>query len=134
MNSSIQSTFDAYPTHVMDKLVELRGLIFDIAKENALGDIEESLKWGQPSYHVNGGSPIRIDWSSKRPNHVSIYFHCQTKLVDTFRELFSDALELHGNREISLQLDTPLPLNEIHQCLELALTYKSIKHLPLLGK
>jgi len=134
MERIIKDKLDSYPVHVKEQILTLRQLIFSLAQEHNAGPVTESLKWGQLSYHVKSGSPIRIDWSSKRPSHYSIYFHCQTKLVATFRELFSSVLELHGDREIALPLAIPLPLNEIRQCIVLALTYKSIKHLPLLGK
>ena len=107
--------------------------IQDVAKENDLGPVTESIKWGQASYSVKNGSPIRLGWSEKTPNYVSIYFHCQSRLVSTFRELYSNELEYVGNREVRLAVDTPLPEAVLKHCIEMALKYHTIKHLPLLG-
>jgi hypothetical protein len=82
---------------------------------------------------VKGGSTVRFDWKERTPQHYFIFFNCKTKLVDTFRELYSDDLEFEGNRAIVLTLSDPIPRAILQHCIELSLTYKSIKHLPLLG-
>jgi hypothetical protein len=113
--------------------LHIRTLILDIAQQQNLGDVEESLKWGEPSYLVNGGSTVRFDWKPKYPDQYCIYFNCQTKLVDTFRELHSDELTFEGNRAIVLNVNKAFPHIPISQCIELSLRYKKIKHLPMLG-
>ncbi|KZN45424.1 DUF1801 domain-containing protein [Pseudoalteromonas luteoviolacea] len=133
MDKAVKACWQQYPEHVRARLELLRGLVFQVANELDLGDVEESLKWGEPSYKVKVGSPVRIDWKPKTPNNYFLYFHCQTKLVDTFRVLYSEALEFNGNRAIVLSLAEPLPKAIIKHCLELALTYQQRKHLPLLG-
>jgi hypothetical protein len=74
-----------------------------------------------------------MDWKAKYPNRYFLFFHCQTKLVDTFRELYSDTLEFEGNRAIVLYVDKKLPERVIRHCIEMAMNYKKITHLPLLG-
>ncbi|MEZ8661003.1 DUF1801 domain-containing protein [Vibrio cyclitrophicus] len=133
MDKAIKTHFDEYPDDVRGRLEELRSLIFELSSDLGLGDVEESLKWGEPSYSVKTGSPIRIDWKLKSPNNYFLFFNCQTKLVDTFRELHDGTLAFQGNRSIILNLTEPLPKASIKQCLELALTYQQRKHLPLLG-
>ncbi|ERM60854.1 DUF1801 domain-containing protein [Vibrio cyclitrophicus] len=133
MDKAIKTHFDEYPVDVRGRLEELRSLIFELSSDLGLGDVEESLKWGEPSYSVKTGSPIRIDWKLKSPNNYFLFFNCQTKLVDTFRELHDGTLAFQGNRSIILNLTEPLPKAPIKQCLELALTYQQRKHLPLLG-
>lgn len=133
METGIQNKFDNYPNHVQPLLLQIRSLVIDIAKKHNLGNVEESLKWDEPSYLVNTGSAIRIDWKPKSPEHYFIFFNCNTKLVDTFRELHSNALQFQGNRAIVLSIHKPLPIETIRQCLTLAMNYKTIKHLPLLG-
>ncbi|WP_242014604.1 DUF1801 domain-containing protein [Vibrio alginolyticus] len=115
------------------RIEELRNTVLTIASELKLGEVEESLKWGEPSYSVKTGSPVRMDWKQKTPSRYYLFFNCQTKLVDTFRELYSDSLEFQGNRAIILSLSAPLPEASIKTCLELALTYQKRKNLPLLG-
>ena len=133
MNKAVQIRFDEYPENARIRLEELRSLVFRIAVELELGSVQESLKWGEPSYSVKVGSPLRMDWKPSSPDHYYLFFHCQTKLVDTFRELYGDVLEFQGNRAIVLSLFAPLPEATIKHCLELALTYHQRKHLPLLG-
>lgn len=133
MDKAIKDRFDEYPEHARVRLEELRHFVLSVASELELGDIEESVKWGEPSYSAKTGSPLRMDWKLKSPNQYYLFFNCQTKLIDTFRELYGDVLEFQGNRAIVLSLSAPLPTTPLKHCLELALTYHQRKHLPLLG-
>jgi hypothetical protein len=56
------------------------------------------------------------------PGQYAVYFHCQTDLVETFRELYP-GLSYSGNRAILLDADKKLPEVELRHCLALALTY-----------
>jgi hypothetical protein len=133
MHNQISEKWSHYPEDAQTVLQALRLLIFDIAKKHQLGAVTEELKWGQASFRVESGSPVRMDWAPEDDQHCCLYFHCQTKLVDTFRELYSDSLNFAGNRAIVLPLNQPLPHSVVSHCLLLALTYKRVKHLPLLG-
>ncbi|MCE2570507.1 DUF1801 domain-containing protein [Motilimonas eburnea] len=133
MNPVVKAHFATYPDHVSAPLVKMRALIFALAEQLTAEPVEESLKWGEPSYRVKTGSPVRIDWKPNTPDHYYLFFHCQTKLVDTFRELYGEQLRFEGNRAIVLSLTQPLPEAPIRHCLTLALTYQQRKHLPLLG-
>ena len=133
MKEEIQEKFDNYPEHISLLMHQLRELVLKVAEDQNLGKVEETLKWGEPSYLVKNGSALRIDWKSKTPNQYFLFFHCQTKLVDTFREVYSESLEFQGNRAIVLNIYKSLPEKIIRHCVELAFRYKSIKHLPLLG-
>ena len=133
MDKVVKDRFDEYPENARVRLEELRNLVFQVASELELGEVDETLKWGEPSYSVKTGSPLRMDWKLKSPNNYYLFFNCQTKLVDTFRELYGDELVFQGNRAIVLSLSKPLPEMVIKSCLELALTYHQRKNLPLLG-
>lgn len=133
MKIEVQNKFASYPEHVKPVLLHIRALIFDIAKQKNLGEVEESLKWGEPAYTVKTGSTVRMNWKPNYPEQVFIFFNCNTKLVDTFRELYSESLQFQGNRAIVLNISEPLLLEQIRQCIALSLQYKRIKHLPLLG-
>ncbi len=133
MKQVIKEKFDSYPEAAKNYLIDVRTLIFAVGKKEKVGTITETLKWGQLSYVCRQGSPIRMDWSPKAPDYVSVYFHCQTILVDTFRELYKDTLEFSGNREIVIPLSSPIPVDELSGCIALALRYHRIKQLPLLG-
>ncbi len=133
MTATVKKHFDDYPAEARLRLEALRELLFDVAKDLDINNIEETLKWGEPSYSVKTGSPIRMDWKIKTPRNYYLYFHCQTKLVDTFRELYRQELEFQGNRAIVFDISKPLPEQAVKTCLEMALTYQQRKHLPLLG-
>ncbi len=133
VNTAIQTKFDSYSSAVKQQLECLRALILAIAAEHALGDVEETLKWGEASYSVKGGSPIRIDWKAKEPSVLKVFFHCQTRLVATFREIYRDEFVYEGNRAVVIPLHTDFQQVPLRHCLSLALRYQSLKHLPLLG-
>ncbi len=133
MNPEVESKFATYPEDIRNSLLAIRGLIFDIAAEQNLGDVEESLKWGQPSYVVKGGSPVRLGWKAAEPDQLSLFFNCNTTLVATFREVYGGELEFIGNRELVIRLHRALPLQPLQHCLRVALHYHRVKGLPLLG-
>ena len=125
-DAAVSAIFDGYPKPLKARLLALRKLILDTAKTTkGVGAIEETLKWGQPSYLTSesgSGSTIRIDQFKSLPNHYAVYFHCQTNLVETFRELYPE-LSYSGNRAILLDAGAPLPKAELGHCVALALTY-----------
>ncbi|WP_286235384.1 DUF1801 domain-containing protein [Thalassotalea sediminis] len=133
MHEDVKQKFDRYPSHVAKILIEVRSLIFSIAKDNGIEDLSETLKWGEPSYLCKTGTTIRYDWKEKDPHHFFIYFHCQTRLIDTFKEVYGDTFNYQGNRALVFALGDPIPINELSHCLLLALCYKKRRHLNLLG-
>src|SRR6201989_556983 len=124
--AAIDAVFKAYPPSTKAKLLALRRLILDTARSTkGVGRIEEALKWGQPSHltaETGSGSTSRIDRVKSADNQVAVFFHCQTGLVDTFRELYPK-LSYSGNRAILLDADKKLPEAELRHCVGLALTY-----------
>lgn len=133
-NSDVADIFDGYPLQIREKLQYLRQLVFETASETeGVGEIEETLKWGQPSYIVKGGSTLRMDQYKSSPSQYAIYFHCQTSLVDTFRELYRDIFKFEKNRAIVFDVNDDVPIDELKHCIALTLTYHHRKHLPFLG-
>ncbi len=133
-NPEVAEVFNNYPERIREKLMVLRQLILETALESAHdNNLLETLKWGEPSYLTRGGSTIRVGWSSSQPAQYALYFHCKTKLVDTFKELYSDTFKFEGNRAIIFNECDELPVNELKHCIALSLTYHSRKHLPMLG-
>ena len=131
----VASKFENYPKKVQPKMRLLRKLISETAKEEeAIEEIEETLKWGEPSYLVKKGSTIRIDWKSKNPDQYAIYFKCTSKLVPTFKEVFGNTFKYENNRAILFDLKEKVPKAELKECILLALKYHSLKNLPRLGK
>jgi hypothetical protein len=129
-NAAIDAVFEAYPPPVKSRLLALRRLIFDTAKATkGVGKLEEALKWGQPSYlttESKSGSTVRIDQLKNEAGGYAVYFHCQTDLVETFRERYPE-LRYGGNRSILLDAGEKLPEAALRHCIALALTYHARK-------
>ncbi len=112
----------------------LRSLILQTAEEiDSISEMEETLKWGEPSYLVKNGSTIRIDWKSRAPNQYAIYFKCTSSLVETFKVIFGDLFKYEKNRAIVFEIDEKVPTEELKMCIGMALQYHDLKNKPLLG-
>ena len=133
-NPEVARVFDGYPEPMRQKLMRLRQLVLDAAAETGGVDaLEETLKWGEPSYLTKGGSTVRMDWKKRTPKKYAIYFNCNSSLVATFRELYGDLFTFEGNRAIVFGETDELPVDELKHCVSLALTYHRVKHPPSLG-
>ncbi len=133
-NPKVKQKFNTYPAAIKTKLMYLRKLILETATECGIEEIEETLKWGEPSYLAKKGSTIRMDWKPKTPDQYAMYFKCTSKLVPTFKELFGDTFTYEKNRAILFDLNEEIPEKELKACIEMALTYHLVKNKPLLGK
>jgi len=121
------AAFERFPLPLRERLLTLRGLILRAAVETpSVGPLIETLKWGQPAYlpkKPRVGSTVRIGVSKTAPVTAMLFFHCQTRLIETFDHLYSDVFEFEGNRAILVPLDKPVPEDEIRHCVSLALSY-----------
>jgi hypothetical protein len=126
-DAAVDAVFSAYPKPIKAKLLALRRLIFDTAKSTkGVGALHETLRWGQPSYltsETKSGSTIRIDQVKSAAHQYAVYFHCQTNLVEIFRELYPTELSFGGNRSIILNAAEQIPEPALRHCVALALTY-----------
>ena len=134
IDSRVDTVFKNYPAPIKEKIEQLRQLIIETATETeSISAIEETLKWGEPSYLTKKGSTIRINARKNDPEAYVMYFQCTSSLVSTFKIVFKDTFLFEGKRAIVFNLNDDIPTNELKQCIKAALTYHSIKHLPLLG-
>lgn len=126
-NPDVAAIFETYPEKIKLKLMFLRQLIFDVAsRTDGVGALEETLKWGQPSYlttQTKSGSLIRIDQIKSQEEKYAMFFHCQTTLVDTFKEMYRDKFEFDGNRSLIFSVKNKVPVKELSHCISMALTY-----------
>ena len=123
----VAAAFQANSKEIRSKLMWLRRLIFETASATeGVGEIEETLKWGQPSYltpRTKSGSTIRIGAvCSDRPRYA-MYFHCRTDLIATFREIYPEKFRYEGNRGIVFGSDDSVDEAALRHCISLALTY-----------
>lgn len=109
------------------KLLALRELILQTAATTAgVGEIEETLKWGEPAYvtsQTGSGSTVRIGWKKSKPAEYAVYFNCQTTLVETFRTIFPQEFKYEGNRGLLFTQAEPIPKDVLAFCVAAALTY-----------
>ena len=133
INSEVADVFNSYPKNIKSKLMFLRKLIFDTAASiEGIGEIEETLKWGEPSYltpESKSGSTIRIAWKESQKENYSIFFKCTANLVPAFKEKFPKKFKFGGNRSIDFSLNDDVPVKELKRCIALALTYHRNKKL-----
>ena len=124
-NVAVAAIFDSFPPKIRSRLLALRALIFDTAAATeGVGALEETLRWGDPSYlttQSQSGSMIRMNF---RGGNCAMYFHCQTNLVARFREIYPDRLNYEGNRAILVGDSGDFPEDAIRHCVALALTYR----------
>ena len=122
---SVEQIFAAFGQDARAGLLSLRELIFDVAaRANGVGEIEETLKWGQPAYltpQTKSGSTIRL--GVPRQGGFAIYTHCQTSIISEFQSIFPDEFAYEGNRAIHFQSPTDLPLDRLQLLIARALTY-----------
>ena len=126
-SAAVAEKFCSYPPGIRRKLLALRKAIFNTAARiEGVGAIEETLKWGEPAYvtaATKSGSTIRIDWKPGKPKQYTMYFHCQTNLVETFRTLFPEDFGFEGNRALVFNEADALPQDALEFCIAAALTY-----------
>ncbi len=133
-NPNVDQIFADYPDLVRDKMQFLRNLVIETADETeGIDALEETLKWGEPSFLTKYGSTLRMDWKEKSPNQYAMYFKCTSRLVDTFRMVFDHTFQFEGNRAIVFQMNQQIPVLELKECIRAALTYHRVKHLDTLG-
>lgn len=130
----VKEVFNHYPDFVQNQMLELRDLVLKTANDiEGLEELEETLKWNEPSYLTKFGSTLRMDWKKKKPDQYAMFFSCSSSLIPTFKAVFQNKFKFEGDRAIIFNLNDSIPINELKQCIKLALTYHKVKHLPLLG-
>ena len=126
-NSAVAVVFDGYSKSLRSRLLALRELIFTVAARTpGVGEIEEALKWGQPSYlttETKSGSTIRLGAIPADPGKYALYCHCQTTLIETFKERYGTIFCYEDNRALVFSQSDRLPIKAVSGCIELALTY-----------
>lgn len=127
---SVAATFKAFPQHVRSKLLRIRQLILEVAaRTEGVGDIEETLKWGVPSYLTStsrSGTTIRLAPSSNGEEY-GLYVHCQTSLVQDFKKLHPKAFRYSGSRALLIAMADEFDKEFLEEFIVAALTYHQRK-------
>lgn len=131
LDPKLRAIFDAYEPDIRKTLLAVRRMILDVAASMPdVGPLEETLKWGQPSFLTSqskSGTTIRIDWLSKTDHRPALFVSCQTDLIETFKAIYPESFSYSGKRAIVLDEGRPLPEEALRHCIALALTYKRRK-------
>ena len=101
-------------------------MIFEVARETpGVGALEETLKWGQPSYltpETKSGTTIRL--AVAKSGAPGVFTHCQTRVIPEFRSVFPEDFTYDGNRGVLLYArDTPDDAR-LRMLIRSALTYR----------
>lgn len=103
-----------------------RTLFHEIADENNLGTLDETLKWGQPSWRPSRprtGSTLRISWSEGAPDELALFVDCKTDLAERMRETYPDLPRNDGSRALAISLRKPLPEQALAHLAEMTFSY-----------
>jgi hypothetical protein len=127
------NSISGHSPSVRKRLAQLRQLILLTAKTTpGVGRIEETLKWNQHSFitpETGSGSTIRIDGLGHDPGKFALYVHCQSGLIDEFKNHYKSELVFEGKRAIILTAADALPVDALSHCISLALTHHLSKKL-----
>lgn len=134
VSEQVAEVIQHYPAKPKKVFNQVRQLVVDAAKESVgLENTEETLKWGEPSYLGKDGSTVRMKWTEKQPDQFSLYFNCNSIMVETIKELYQKEFTYDGNRAISFSMHEKTPKVALKHCIAMALEYHKLKKLPLLG-
>ena len=124
---AVEAVFKACPPALRKRMLALRAIVFEVAASTpGVGELQETLKWGEPAYltaQSKSGSTIRMAPRKGSATQYALYFNCQTTLVDTFRTMFSTEFSYEGNRAIVPDADHPVAADALRFCIGMALTY-----------
>ena len=136
-NKLFKETVGRLSPAVRQQLGEIRQLVLDAAEETeGVGNLLEALRWGQFSFltaETGSGSTIRID-GRKENGKLAVYFHCQSGLINDFKELYPKTFTFEGQRALVFDAKAPLPAAELKHCISLALTHHLRKNQKKFGK
>ncbi len=123
----VQQVFESFGEPVRERLLQLREMILDEAgRHSEIGELHETLKWGQPSYlpvMPRIGTTIRIAGHSTDSGKVGLYFNCNSSLADDYKQLYPSVFEHESRRAILIGLKDTIREKELRHCIALALTY-----------
>ncbi len=123
--AKVEQAFDLDDAEARRGLLVLRALIFDVAAElPAVGRIEETLRWGQPSYitpESKSGSMLRL--GVPKGARFGVFVHCQSQLIPEYLTTFPAWDRVEGTRAVLF--DRPSEIEPLRHgwLIKRALTY-----------
>ncbi len=125
---NIEAAFRGFSDELRDDFLSLREMIFDVANEtDGIDGLEESLKWGQPSYRPKARFGTAVRLGIGKTGGPALLTHCQTRVLHDFRTAFPDSFHYDGNRGLELTDATKGKHEELRLFIRSALTYRQDK-------
>jgi hypothetical protein len=110
----VATAFDAFAPGQRKTLLALRDIILETAAAHpAIGELDESLKWGEPAYRPKRaltGTTVRLGVAP-------------TSLLATYRDLYPGVFGFEGDRALIVPAGDTLPAEAVSHRVSLALTY-----------
>jgi Domain of unknown function (DU1801) len=123
---TVAAVYKAFPGPVRSKLLQIRQLILETAiKTEGVGPIEETLKWGVPSYltrQSGSGTTLRLS-PTNNGDEFGVYVHCQTSLVNDFKKTHPKAFRYSGTRALLFGISDEINRDYLESFVAAALTY-----------
>jgi hypothetical protein len=126
MPEEVRAALLRLPAHLRPTLLEVRGLILEVAAAAEVGPLTETLKWGEPAYLTEvsrSGTTIRLGVTRGEVSRCAVFFNCKTRLVEGFRERFAEEFSYEGKRALVLPHEADWSREALALCLADALTY-----------
>jgi len=124
-NDQVKAAFEAFPPDGYQMGMILRDLIFSVAWDTPeVGQIEETLKWGQPSYltpETKSGSTLRIGMAKN--GGAALFAHCATDIISTYASTFPGTDQIEGNRAVIFATPDDIVPLRLRLLIYHALTY-----------
>ncbi|MFT6674686.1 MAG: hypothetical protein ACJAVM_000869 [Sulfitobacter sp.] len=115
-----------WPGPAQQGLWACRAIFHDVAAQAGIGVLEESLKWGQPSWRPQRprtGSTLRISWDAATPQILPLFVDCKTDLAARMQTLYPDLAANDGRRRIGFDLHGALPAQAIAHLAQMTFCY-----------
>ena len=110
--------------------MQCRVLFHEVAAHADVGALDETLKWGQPSWRPSKprtGSTLRMDWTPKFPDRLSLFVDCKTDLAARMQDMYPGLPANDGQRHLAVDLNAPLPKQAIRHLADMTFTYHRAK-------
>ena len=127
LSGDVETIFAAYPDAVRATLLDLRAMIYAVAAgDPRIGRLTETLKWNEPAYltgETGAGTTIRLNAHAKSATRCGLYVNCRTDLAQRYRSLYSNLLQVEGERALLFDVGADPPRDAVRHCIAMALTY-----------
>lgn len=122
-NLAVNAAYNAMPDTDRSGALTLRHLILNTADEmDDVTNVDECLRWGQPSYISPIGSTLRI--AVPKSGGFGIYAHCQSSIISDFAGKFGQDFRIDSNRGVLFRTGQDIQPDKLVFLIRHGLRYK----------